>query len=251
MMRTNRPWDDKQPEPPRPPVSRVGLFVWIAIVVGGVVLLWQLSRLFPGAASGPNDDTYLVRNVALLALVSSGLIYVREFNFGETVRNVALWVLIAAVLLTGYAYQDELKDAGSRIRAELIPSYAVSSDSHTVVLAESGGGSYIASGRVNGQPVTFMVDTGASDIVLAPDDARRIGIDTSTLAYDRFYETANGGGEGATITVASLTIGAIELHDVKVSVNRAPMSTSLLGMAFLRQLKSFEFRGRRLYLVSR
>jgi hypothetical protein len=90
MMRTNRPWDDR-PREPRPPGTRIGLFIWIALVVGGALLIWELSRLFPGSLRGLNDDTTLVRNVALLALVSSGLIYVREFNFGETVRDVALW----------------------------------------------------------------------------------------------------------------------------------------------------------------
>ena len=248
-MSTNSPWDNRSREPRQ--ASRLGLFVWIAVIVGGVLLMWQLARLFPNASRGPNDDAYLVRNIALLALVSSGLIYVRQFDFGETVRNIALWVVIAGVLLVGYSYRDELSDIGTRVRGELIPSYAVTSDSHTVVLTESEGGGYRVTGAVNGQPVTFTVDTGASDIVLSPADAQRLGIDMSTLRYDRFYETANGGGQGASITVASLAIGSIELHDVKVSVNRAPMSDSLLGMAFLRQLKSFEFRGHRLYLTSR
>lgn len=249
MTQTNQPWGNRPREPRQ--ASRIGVFVWIAVVVGGLVLLWQLSRLFPNSHSDGFSDVYLVRNVALLALVSSGLIYVRQFDFGETVRNIALWVVIAAGLLAGYAYKDELKDAGRRIRAELIPSYAVQQDSHTVVIAESEGGGYEVTGSVNGSPVTFAIDTGASDIVLSPADAARIGIDTSTLRYDRFYETANGGGQGATLTVASLAIGSIELDNVKVSVNRAPMSRSLLGMAFLHRLKSFEFRGRRLYLTSR
>lgn len=247
---SNNPWDRRNEGEPQQ-VSHVGLYVWIAIIVGGVLLLWQLSRLFPHASNDGFSDTYLVRNVALLALVSSGLIYVRQFNFGETVRNIALWVVIAAVLLVGYSYRDELSDIGTRVRGELIPSYAVTSDSHTVVLTESEGGGYRVTGAVNGQPVTFTVDTGASDIVFSPADAQRLGIDMSTLRYDRFYETANGGGQGASVTVASLAIGSIELHDVKVSINRAPMRDSLLGMAFLRRLKSFEFRSHRLYLTSR
>jgi aspartyl protease family protein len=245
----NNPWDNR-PRQPRQ-ASRIGVFVWIAVIVGGLVLLWQLSRLFPNNNNDGFSDVYLVRNVALLALVSSGLIYVRQFDFGETVRNIALWVVIAAGLLTAYAYKDEIRDAARRVRAELVPSYAVQQDSHTVVIAQSEGGGYEVRGAVNGQTVTFAIDTGASDIVLSPADAQRIGIDPSSLKYDRFYETANGGGQGATLTVASLAIGSIELHDVKVSINRAPMSRSLLGMAFLRRLKSFEFRGRRLYLTSR
>ena len=249
MMRANGPWDDR-PREPGPPVSRVRFYIWIAALAGGGLLLWELSRLFPGTANDGWSDTYLVRNVAILALVSSGILYSRQFKVREVVRNIAIWMGIAAVLLLGYTYQDELKAVGMRVRSELVPSYAIEREGKTVVLTQSEGGDYRVTGRVNGMPVTFMIDTGASDIVLSPADAQRLGIDTAALDYDRFYETANGGGQGATVTVDSLSVGGITLDNVKVSVNRAPMSSSLLGMAFLRQLKSFEFQGRRLYLRS-
>ncbi|HEX2591884.1 MAG TPA: TIGR02281 family clan AA aspartic protease [Rhizomicrobium sp.] len=247
MMRTNRPWND-DPREPAPPPSRVGVWLWVAFVVGGGLLLWELSRMFPGAInSDDNSDVFLARNVAILALVSGGILRIREFNIRETVRNFALWMGIAAVLLLGYTYQDELFGIGQRVRGELIPSYAVESGGDFVI-TESDGGDYQVTGSVNGQPVTFVVDTGASDVVLSPADAQRLGIDPTTLRFDRAYETANGTGLGAQMTVANLTVGPITLNDMKVSVNQAPMRTSLLGMSFLRRLKSFEFRDRRLYL---
>ncbi len=97
----------------------------------------------------------------------------------------------------------------------------------------------------------FLIDTGASDIVLAPEDARRIGIDMGALTYSRSYQTANGLGEGAPLRIDSLRMGPIWLTDVPASVNRAPMDTSLLGMSFLRQIGSFEIEGRRMRLKTK
>jgi len=117
-----------------------------------------------------------------------------------------------------------------------------------MVLSESEGGSYFVYGTVNGTRVRFLIDTGASDIVLSPADAGRIGIDLDALKFDHHYETANGIGQGATYTVAQLSVGNIRFSDVPVSIDRTQMSSSLLGMTFLRRLKSFGFGERKLIL---
>ena len=96
--------------------------------------------------------------------------------------------------------------------------------------------------------VRFLIDTGASDIVLSPEDARRVGIDFGLLNFNHSYETANGVGKGARTTVRELDIGQSQFIDVPVSVNQAEMKNSLLGMAFLRRFKSFSFAQDRLTL---
>ncbi len=244
------PWKHPPGREPQPARSYSRIALWIAAMLIGTIALVELARLFPDQDQSGNGDVYMVRNVALLALLSSGILYSRRIGLGELARNIAIWTAIAAVLLIGYAYQGELADVGTRLRSELFPSYAVASDKHVVVLTESEGGDYKVTGDVDGTAVTFVVDTGASDVVLSPADARRMGIDPDSLAYDRNYETANGAGLGAALNVNSITIGGITLAHIKVSVNRSPMSYSLLGMTFLKRLKSFEFRDRRLYLRS-
>ena len=116
------------------------------------------------------------------------------------------------------------------------------------MLGQDASGGYSVIGEVDGQKVNFMVDTGASDIVLSPADAKRLGVDEAKLDFARQFETANGIGQGAAYTVSSLVVGPITFHKVEVSINRAPMSSSLLGMAFLKRLKSFEVKDGRLYL---
>ena len=103
-------------------------------------------------------------------------------------------------------------------------------------------------GRVNGQPVRFMVDTGASETVLAPEDARRLGVDLSSLTFDHPSETANGKGFGAAYGARAGGGADVRLTDFPMQINRAPMSSSLLGLSFLNRLASFEIRDRKLYL---
>jgi clan AA aspartic protease (TIGR02281 family) len=116
-------------------------------------------------------------------------------------------------------------------------------------VVEAGpGGHYVIEASVNGAPVTFLVDTGASDIVLTVDDARRIGLQPRTLDYSERYATANGEVRGAPVTLRELRIGQLRLFDVAASVNEAPLGISLLGMDFLEQLSSYEVERGRLIL---
>jgi aspartyl protease family protein len=134
------------------------------------------------------------------------------------------------------------------MRSALIPGYAVATEPGVLVLSESADGHFHVFGEVNGARVSFLIDTGASDIVLSPADARRAGIDIEALNFDRIYQTANGLGRGATATLDTLSIGPIALSDVRVSVNQAEMRQSLLGMTFLKRLAAFRIEGNRLYL---
>jgi len=97
--------------------------------------------------------------------------------------------------------------------------------------------------EVNGRPVHFLVDAGASDIELSPAYARRLGYDPSSLRFERIYETANGTGRGAPVTLHSIAVGSIRFHEITASVNETPMSDSLLGLSFLDRLSGFEVMG--------
>ena len=84
-----------------------------------------------------------------------------------------------------------------------------------------------------------MVDAGASNVVLSPADARRLGFDLARLSFHQVFRTANGMVRGAPVTLAEIRIGPIELHNVRASVNGADLSQSLLGMSFLDRLAGY------------
>ena len=256
-QRKSGPWDAPEPKvpardrPARTRGRRIGRLAWLAllgvgVLAGGAALL----RLFPGRVASANDWFGVGSSLLMLTLVGSSLA-VDRLRLGQTLRYAAIWGAVASVLLVGLAYRAELAEAGARVRSALIPSYAVARGPRELVLSRSEGGHYAVVGQVNGRPVTFMIDTGASDIVLSPEDARRVGLNLASLRFDRVYGTANGAGRGAAATVDSLAVGPIRLSDVEVSVNEAPMGTSLLGMSFVRRLRSMRFEGDRLTLTWR
>jgi aspartyl protease family protein len=243
VISTPGPWG--RPSPRK--VSRLGLYLWLGVMVLAGGLIYALDSYFPSGDS-PYGDPYQIQALGMLALVASGLLFVREIKLKQTVRNVLTWVAAGGVLIIGFSYQNELADLGLRLRSTLVPDYAVETGPHEMVISEDEGGGYHVYGMVNGQRLRFLIDTGASDIVLSPADARRLGVDFSKLTFDHAYESANGIGHGATAEVAELSVGSIHFANVQVAINGAEMSSSLLGMAFLKRLKSYSFSGGKLIL---
>lgn len=245
MRSPHDPWREND-DPPGPSGARI--LMWLAVLVLLGLGVWQLSELFPGQLNSDWEQGRLIWLVALLALFSTGVLYARRVNVRETVRNIAIWIAIAAVLLVAVSFRDEIEDVAMRVRSELMPGYAIESGEHEIVLTESQGGSFFIFGEANGVRIRFLIDTGASDTVLSPADAQAIGIDLNALDFSKMYSTANGLGRGASYTLDELSVGPISISPMPVSVNGAEMNTSLLGMTFLRRLRSFEIQGRRLIL---
>ncbi len=244
MPTPNNPWDDEKPTVP----SGVRVVIWLAVLALLGIGVWQLSELFPGQLSSDWEQGRLIWMMILLALISGGVVFARRINVKETMRNILIWVAIAAALLVAVSYRDELEDIALRVRSELVPGYALESGEHEMVLTESDGGNFYIMGEANGVRVRFLIDTGASDTVLSPADAANLGIDVRALDFSKVYSTANGLGRGAPYTLDTLSVGPISISPMPVSVNGAEMGSSLLGMTFLRRFRSFEIQGRRLIL---
>jgi aspartyl protease family protein len=238
------PWQD---EPP-PDRSGTRLLLWLGLLAVGGFCIWQLSVLFPGALQSDLDQAQLIWLIVLLAVISASAVFAPRVKLRETVRNIAIWIAIALVLVIGLSFRAEIEDVAMRVRSEIIPGYALETGEHEMVLTESAGGSFYIFGEANGVRIRFLIDTGASDTVLSPSDAQSLGIDLGALDFSRIYQTANGMGRGAPYTLERLDVGPISISGMPVSVNEADMSSSLLGMTFLRRLRSFEIQGRRLIL---
>lgn len=139
-----------------------------------------------------------------------------------------------------YSYKD-------RITAVILPSKAIKEDGK-LIFRKSADGHFHVDALVNGAKINFIVDTGATDLVLSPEDAEKMGYKLSELEYDRLYITANGVVKAASILITSVQIGGIEFRDVDASINSAPMQSSLLGMSFLERLEYYQFQDEQLIM---
>jgi aspartyl protease family protein len=224
---------------------RILVVLVIAACIAG--LLWGLSQAFPDRV-GDADWPRITYQLGLIALVSASL-FRQRLRLGQAVQYALVWAALIGVLLFAYSYRGEMFDAAGRLQSELLPGFAVATRTHELVISPDESGAFSIEGEVNDTPVRFLVDTGASDVVLSPQDAARIGVDPDKLDFSRHFETANGVGLGAGFVARDLSVGPIRLSNQPVSINRAPMGASLLGMSFLRQLKSYDVKGGRLYLT--
>lgn len=242
------PWRRPDPPPRRRSPRRLRLALVIGLVGVTVLGVWELMRLMPGRISTTDDWGELARGIGLFALVGSGVLTLREVKLGQVVRAVLGWAALGVVLVAGYAYRAGIEAVALRVETALVPGYAAPTGEHELTLTQAQDGNYYVNGQVNGQPVIFLVDTGASDVVLSPADAARLGVNLAALEFDHVYETANGTGGGARYVAQTLSVGGLRLSQVQMSINQTPMRTSLLGMSFFKRLDSFQFKDGRLVM---
>jgi len=185
------------------------------------------------------DYSRLVYLVLLLAAVGSWVMVEYRQRLGQALRVAMAWGLIFVGVMAGYGLWKD-------IRGDMAPAQMTVSAGE-VALPRAGDGHFYAELEVNGAPVLFMVDTGATNMVLSRDDARRVGIDPGGLIYLGQAATANGVVRTARVTLATVELGPFENADFAAYVNDGEMMGSLLGMDYLRQFR-VEIDGDRMVL---
>lgn len=187
-----------------------------------------------------NTSRFIYFLLLFLLLASSLITHIKRDRLG-TARNFLLWVSIIFLLITLYSYRYEMQTVKDRVVSTLFPSKAVMKNG-AITFQASQDGHYYLWADINNTPIYFMLDTGATDIVLTQRDAKKIGIVPQRLDYTKIYHTANGTSYGAPVVISRFTLGELQLYNLHASVNAGKMQTSLLGMSFLNQLQGYEVK---------
>ncbi len=184
----------------------------------------------------PDDQARLFYLAILGLFIAWSLLWGQGHRIGRTLRDMAVWALIFAMVVIGYGFRDTL-------RAGLFPSATISLASDVVELRRGADGHFHADMEVNGAKVRFMVDTGASDVVLSMRDARAAGIDPARLDFTGRAQTANGLVPIARVTLGDVALGDIRDVNVRASVGAGDLDVSLLGMSYLDRYGSIRIEG--------
>lgn len=180
--------------------------------------------------------TYLV--ILLVALTGWVLAEYRG-RMGFALRTALAWGMIFLAVMAGYGLWQDLRLDGR-------PAQAVA-QSGEITLPRAPDGHYYLTLQIDGQPLEFMVDTGASNVVLSQQDARRLGIDPEALAYIGVANTANGVVRTARVTLQDVRLGPISDPNLRAYVTQGDMDGSLLGMDYLGRYR-IEIDGDRMVL---
>lgn len=216
-----------------------------------VVLFWSLSGDSGGLLALVGDRwPYAIGLLALGGLYISFLLSDYRGRGREAARHAGAWLGLALLLIVGYSYREDLRAVAYRVAGEVLPpGHSILVDTsptgeQAVRIRRQENGHFVARGAANGVGLSMLVDTGASTVVLKPADAERIGIDIASLSFTTPVSTANGTTYAAPVRLRSVSIGPLEIRDVDALVSRpGALNENLLGMSFLKRLRSYEFSG--------
>lgn len=231
-------------------MNRVVLLAGLAVlIVGGIALILRHDA----ATEFANEDLGRLVSLGALLIVIGGSALAGARGPGALARGFAsaiTWVLIGVVLVVLYTFRNDLTLVADRVIGTLVPGRASVTAEGEVVLHRSVDGHFHVAARANGGDIQMMVDTGATRTSLKSSDARRAGIDMTTLDYIVPVSTANGQALMARATIEQLSFGGVTLRDLGVLVApEGALDVSLLGNNALNRFSSMSISGDRLVLT--
>ncbi len=153
---------------------------------------------------------------------------------------IAMWI---AVMIMVFFLFDDLLESDYNPNQKV--STEISGQQREVILKRNRYGHYVTQGKINNHPVTFLLDTGASDISIPDKIAKKLNL---KYGQERRYQTANGIIIGNLTQLNQVSIGNIQLHNIRASINpKMDNDEILLGMSFLKNIE-FTQRGDTLIL---
>ena len=230
---------------------------WVALlllVIAGVALL---MRADVGSIAGydPSDFALVVSGFALLIFIAASVAGSYRGRAGQALRDMLAWSLLGAALFAGYSYRERIVSFGHQVLGDLLPADSLlRSDNQvdqerSVRIRKRPDGHFMVHTEANGVLMQMLVDTGASTVVLRPEDGRLLGFEVDQLRYVVPVQTANGTTYAASVHLKTLSVGKIKMNNVEALVaKRGTLRENLLGMSFLNRLNSYEFSGEYLTL---
>ena len=173
--------------------------------------------------------------------------------FWPVLRNVGLLVatcLAVAWIVSSISGETDVIPANQaqQGRQLLATGQPAQPGGYRMTIPAAANGHFLVDAMANNGEVRFLIDTGASGILLTQEDAKKAGIHPASLSFNQRVQTANGEILVAQANLRQIRIGGLTVQDLEVWVTRSPMPISLLGMTFLSRLASYEARKEELVL---
>lgn len=185
------------------------------------------------------DGPSLIWGVVCVVLLISSL-GARRLPLGYVAKAGLAWIAIFAALFAIFSFRFEFVSIWERVKADISGTAGQTVSGEAIELRRQDDGHYWLIVEVNGKPVRFMIDSGATMTAINANTASEVGVDVDAKGYPVILSTANGRVAAKRGNVRSLSVGPhiIENHQVVVSENFGDVN--VLGMNFLDSLKSWK-----------
>lgn len=184
------------------------------------------------------DQIAQIAYLALLGVALAGW-YITENSqrLSTTLKQAAAWVMIFIGVVAAIGLWQDVRSTVHQ-----------SASANLIEVPRGRDGHFRLDLNVNDVRIGFLVDTGASGIMLSLQDAKRVGLDPDDLHFTGTAQTANGRVQIAPVRLREIGIGAIRDHDVPAFVNAGESRLSLLGMTYLERFARVSIVNDRLIL---
>lgn len=190
-------------------------------------------------------DTFDTPRFFYLAILLGALVFytviANRRALGQMLRHAILWALLFIGVLAGYGLWQEV--------APRLAPVQITHGTGVIEIPKDRSGHFVLIAEVNGELIEFLVDTGASNVVLSREDAQKSGIRLDNLAFTGIANTANGTVETAAVTIDTLNVGGVQDENVRAYVTGGELFGSLLGMSYLQRFEKIEITREKLILT--
>lgn len=197
--------------------------------------------------SNGDQAVHFIYLLGVLLLVGSGLV-VRRIPMAQGLKMFVGWVLIFAVAYIVFTLKDEFLALGQRVLIETRGGVEEVGTGE-IRIRQAPDGHFWVTAEVNGTPVRFLVDSGATTTSISRDTAEQVGIEPSS-GIQAMVRTANGIVRVDRGRAESIKVGPIERSDVAVHISDAFGDMNVIGMNYLSTLSGWSVEGRTLVLRS-
>jgi aspartyl protease family protein len=188
------------------------------------------------------DGPSLIWGVVMVVLLVSSLA-ARRLPMGQVAKMSLAWVAIFAALFAIFSFRFEFQAIWERMKSDFAGTAGQSVSGEAIEIRRQDDGHYWLQVEINGNPVRFMIDSGATTTAVNAKTAAdaKVGVDTD--GYPVIIGTANGRVTAQRGVVQSLQVGPHKLVDHDVVVSESFGDTNVLGMNFLDSMKSWKVEG--------
>lgn len=188
-----------------------------------------------------NNGAFALYYLVIIAAVAGSLIAMRQ-PIGKMLKMALAWVAIFGVGFILFSFRSDFSSVGQRLKAEAMGSAIEDGQALRIPMADDGH--FWVTAEVNGHPLRFMVDSGASITTVSRKSAEAAEMPIGRQRT--VVNTAAGPASAIKGYADRLEVGSIERTDFPVDINEHD-DTNLLGMNFLSSLRSWRVEGN--YLV--